>query len=108
VSIETLVTLVSSGTILWIASLLVILVWKLLTGAIDLGGLLEGDRADGSTYFSAGRVQLLVATTLFGLHLLMQVIANPTQFPSIPHEYLMVLGGSQGVYLLGKARAMLR
>jgi hypothetical protein len=83
-------------------------VWKLLTGGIELGQLLEGDQADGSTYFSPGRAQLLVFTVLFAVHLWVQVMAHPGEFPVIPREYLAVLGGSQAVYLVGKARAMLR
>lgn len=81
--------------------------WKLFTRTIDLSGLLQGDRADGETYFSPGRVQLLVVTILVSISMLAHVIANPSSFPPIPKEFLGVLGGSQLLYLGGKARAML-
>ena len=98
---------VTTAMAAWIITLAAIIAWKILTRGIDLSGLFQGDAADGSTYFSPGRVQLLVFTVLFAVHLLTQIMAHPTQFPSIPHEYLVVLGGSQAIYLGGKARAML-
>jgi hypothetical protein len=97
----------TTATAMWIIALTVIIVWKIFTRGIDLSGLLQGDAADGSTYFSPGRVQLLVFTVLFAVHLLTQIMAHPRQFPPIPHEYLIALGASQAVYLGGKARAML-
>ena len=96
------------AAITWVGALAIIILWKLLTGAIDLSELLQGDQAAGQSYFSPGRAQLLAFTVLFALQLLMQVMARPTEFPVIPHEFLLVLGGSQTVYLVGKARAMLR
>jgi hypothetical protein len=84
-----------------------IVFWKLLTGGISLSGLLEGDRQDGDTYFSPGRVQLLMVTVLFALQYLFQILKNPAAFPPVPEELLVVLGGSQAVYLGGKAKAML-
>lgn len=107
VSQGSLTAAVAWAAILWIGAIAAIVTWKLFTGAIDLRGLLQGDRADGGTYFSPGRAQLLVVTTLFSVHLVMQVMGQPSQFPKIPHELLAVLGGSQAAYLVGKARAML-
>ena len=101
-------TLITTAITLWIAAITALMAWKLLTGSIDLRGLLQGDRADGGVYFSPGRVQLLIFTLLAAVHLLSQVATHPDRFPAIPHELLLVLGGSQLVYLGGKARAMLR
>jgi hypothetical protein len=84
-----------------------IVFWKVLTGGISLSGLLYGDRRDGGVEFSPGRVQLLIVTLTVGLYYLIQVIQNPTAFPDIPTSWLAALGGSQTVYLGGKARAML-
>ena len=100
-------TLAYWESVILLAGIFGIVFWKLLTGRISLNGLLEGDRADGSTYFSPGRVQLLIATIFFGFYYLMQIVNNPSAFPPVPQELLVVLGGSQAVYLGGKARAML-
>jgi len=84
-----------------------IVFWKLLTGSISLSQLLCGDRSDNTTYFSPGRVQLLMITLIFALNYLIQVIHDPTRFPDVPNGLVAVLGGSHAVYLGGKAEAML-
>jgi hypothetical protein len=89
-------------------ALCAIVMWALSTRTIDLSGLLHGDRASGESYFSPGRVQLLVVTSLFTVNLVAHIVADPSAFPPIPKELLAALGGSQLVYLGGKARAMLR
>jgi len=88
--------------------LMVVISWKLFTGQIALSGLLYGDRANGETYFSPGRVQLLFVTVLVALQYLAHVVAHPSSFPPVPHQLLLTLGGSQVIYLGGKAHAMLR
>ena len=100
--------IVSSAALVWLSALGAIVLWKLFTRAISLDGLLYGDRPDGETFFSPGRVQLLIATILLSVHLITQMMAHPTAFPKIPSEFLVALGGSHLVYLGGKARAMLR
>jgi hypothetical protein len=89
-----------------------IVCWKLLTGAIDLQYLLYGDArtSDGSrsyTFFSPGRAQLLMLTVTTSVYLLLQVIHDPATFPKVPEVLLAALGGSQALYLGGKAQALL-
>lgn len=87
-----------------------IIFWKLLTGGISLNGLLDGDRWEGSvisTSLSPGRVQLLMFTISSALYYLLQVIHNPSSFPKVPDALVAVLGGSQAVYLGGKAQGLL-
>lgn len=89
-----------------------IVFWKLVTGAIVLDQLLEGDirnlnGTDGySSYTSAGRVQALLITLFAASSYLLQVINNPRVFPTVPNALLEVLAGSQTLYLGGKAQAM--
>ena len=91
-----------------------IVLWKLLTGEINLSGLLEGDVRDPnsldgySTYVSAGRTQALIFTLSVALYYLLQVVHNPSEFPKVPTQVVSIFGGSQALYLGGKARAMLR
>jgi hypothetical protein len=87
-----------------------VIFWKLLTRTISLSDLLSGDEVkDGvtTTSFSAGRAQLLFFTIMVAMRYLLQVVHDPTHFPTIPESWLAVLGGSQTVYLTGKARSML-
>ncbi len=102
-----LATLAYWGLAVLLGGFFGIVFWKLLTRGISLGGLLEGDRPEGDTYFSPGRVQLLMVTVLFALQYLLQILKNPAAFPPVPEALLVALGGSQAVYLGGKARAML-
>ena len=90
-----------------------VVVWKLMTGDISLDFLLYGDQRDpGSasglrTIFSPGRAQLLTVTILTAVYYLLQVIHNPRVFPQVPAAWVAALGGSQAVYLVGKATSVL-
>jgi len=86
--------------------------WKVVTGRISLNYLLWGNCRDqvsrsDSEFFSPGRAQLLFVTVVTAGYYLTQVIHDPTHFPQIPTAWLIGLGGSQGIYLGGKAQSML-
>src|SRR5262245_6782415 len=82
-----------------------IVLWKMLSGTIPLDGLLETVDERGQRSFSPGRAQLLIFTLLVAGRYLLAVIQNPNSnsLPALPPEMLVVLGGSQAVYLGGKA-----
>jgi hypothetical protein len=80
------------------ASFAVVTLWKLCQSA-SLAGLLRS--SDGM--LSPGRVQLFVLTVLTALQYLLSVIHDPSHFAPIPSNLVMALGGSQVVYLGGKA-----
>jgi hypothetical protein len=90
-----------------------LIAWRLFTGEISLNCLLYGDRRDWrkpsgySAFFSPGRTQLLTVTILTAGYYLLQVIHDPTTFPKIPVAWVVALGGSQAIYLGGKAQSML-
>jgi hypothetical protein len=84
-----------------------VIVWRLFTGEISLEGLLYGSRRDRSAFFSPGRTQLLIVTTLTASYYLLQVIHDPTTFPEIPVAWVVALGGSHAIYLGGKAQSRL-
>ena len=77
-----------------------------LDGRIRLDGLLYGTNGDGTKYFSAGRVQLLLFTLAVAFELLSAVLQDPTKFPDVPASWIATLGGSHVVYLGGKASAV--
>lgn len=103
-----LVNTVARGeALILLAGFFLVVVAQLLAGRISLNGLTDGDCRDGSTYRSAGRVQLLFFTLMAAGYYLVQIIDNPRAFPQIPNEWLYVLFGSQATYLGGKASALL-
>src|SRR5512147_3170334 len=96
-----------SEVVIWegkafLGALIVIVVMRLLTGGIRTYGLIAGSTPSGSNFISAGRVQLLIATLIAAGQYLSQVIAHPQTFPEIPQNWLLLLGGSQALYLGSK------
>jgi hypothetical protein len=96
-----------------IGGLFGVIAWRLFTGGIGLECLLYGDRRDRrsdtgySSFFSPGRTQMLIVTSLTAIYYLLQVIHDPTTFPKIPAAWVVALGGSHAIYLGGKAQSML-
>jgi hypothetical protein len=70
---------------------------QILGGRINTRGLLQEKNGKGE--LSAGRLQLFLFTIIFALTYLFQVMEHPTQFPEIPRDWLLILGGSNVVYL---------
>jgi hypothetical protein len=85
--------------------------WKLITRDVALDRLFEGDirNQDGeyASYVSTGRVQAFIVTIYAASYYLIQVIQNPTDFPTLPTGLIAALAGSHALYLGGKAQAML-
>ncbi len=75
---------------------------RILTGGIRTRGLIEGTTAAGSRFVSASRVQLLIATLVAAGQYLTQVVEHPQKFPEISQNWLLLLGGSQVLYLGSK------
>jgi len=84
---------------------------KILTGEINTSGLLFGRisaRKKGQDqYFSPERVQLLLFSVGAGFYYLTLVLnnSNPGTFPDIAQTWPGLLGGSNAIYLGGKAYA---
>ena len=72
---------------------------RLLTGGVRTRGLIAGSTAAGSQFVSAGRVQLLIVTMAAATQYLTKVWQNPTTFPEVPQNWLLLFGGSQVLYL---------
>jgi hypothetical protein len=108
-----LVALASWEGLILVGGFFGIVFWKLLTGSISLNQLLEGDirvpNVPGTftTYPSAGRAQSLLITTFAAAYYFLLVVQNPRQFPTLPAELVGAVAGSQGLYLAGKAQAIL-
>ncbi len=91
--------------IAFLAALAVIVAYQMLTGSINLRGLLQ----DGNRNLSPGRIQALLATLTGGATYLLAVKSNlqAQALPAAPGELLAVMGGSHAIYLLGKLKSVL-
>ena len=106
---ETLTAVVRFEVWFLLGSLALIVAYKMLTGGINMEGLLDDKKDKQTAGFSPARVQLLILT-LFGAgyYLLLTVKDGyPTEFPEVPQELLALVGGGNLVYLGAKARSML-
>ena len=112
---------------LFLLALFGIVAVQLLTGQISTRNLLYGRKNDtgellpraagdpvlrkkeDTLYFSPERVQLLLFTLGAAFYYLTQVLNNPSPgtFPPIPETWPALLGGSNALYLGGKAYSRL-
>ena len=106
-----LATLIRWEIELFLLALAVIVAIKLLTGEMNTAGLLYG-RISGrprnqNQYFSPERVQMLLFTLAAAFYYLTLVLNNPKPgtFPDIPQSWPAALGGSNAVYIGGRAWA---
>ncbi len=83
----------------------VVVLLQVVMGRIRLDGLLDTKDASGRRSFSPARLQLLLFTVVVAARYLHAVYVNPSQdsLPSLPPGVIAALGGSQAVYLGGKA-----
>lgn len=90
-----------------IAGMAVTVAVGLVSGRINTHGLLR-DKAGGG--ISGVRIQLLIATLAGALFYLAQTLRNvgAGTFPPVPTELLLLAGGSNVVYLVGKLQPLLR
>src|ERR1044072_9123617 len=109
---QSLTTVVSWLVGLLLAGLAAMILIRLLCGQINTRNLFYGRMSDGTPYLSPERVQLMIFTIWIGLFYLLETfetrVVNVTKetahtLPDVETQTLAILGGSQTVYLLGKA-----
>lgn len=109
-------TVVSWVVGVFLIFLFVLVFYRLLTGRINTSGLLYGQKADGTFYFSPERVQLMIFTVWIGLFYLLDVyetrVLHPTEqtqhtLPEVSRSTLALLGASHAIYIAGKIYSML-
>ncbi|MGQ3686085.1 MAG: hypothetical protein ACUBOA_13925 [Candidatus Loosdrechtia sp.] len=92
----------------FLIGLLAIVIYKIYTGEINFRGVLcEKIHTAKTRRYSVVRVQLMIFVVVSAFYYVSQVIENPTEFPPVPNELLLALGGSQMVYLAGKSYSFL-
>ncbi len=76
---------------------------------VGADGLTRGRKKEDTLYFSPERVQLLLFTLGAASYYLTQVLTNPHPgtFPPLPDSWPAVVGGSNAIYLGGKAYSRL-
>jgi hypothetical protein len=104
---ETIVLVLRIEIWCFLIGLATIVFYGMLIGAINTKGLLH-DKGTASG-FSPGRLQLLISTTLVAFYYIGQAFSNKNtgQFPKIPTEMLLILGGSHTFYLGSKTVSLL-
>jgi hypothetical protein len=86
----------------FLALLAIMLVMRLLTGEISIGGLLL--RKDGSGEVSPERVQLLITTVTVSAKYLGEALhGSGNSLPDVGPQLLCVFGASSGIYASVKA-----
>ena len=90
-----------------LVGLAIVVFYRMLTGTINTKRLLHNK--GGRSGFSPGRLQLLMSTMAFVFYYIGQLLSNAKtgEFPAVPREMLLLLGGSHLFYLGGKAFGML-
>lgn len=85
----------------FVFAVMVIVLLQMLTGGINLRGLLGAK--DGSANVSPERVQLLALTITAGLAYINQVAnAHGTSLPDVNSNWLYLYGGSTSLYAAAK------
>jgi len=76
---------------------------------VGADGVTQGRKKDDTLYFSPERVQLLLFTLGAAFYYLTLVLNNPNPgtFPPLPDSWPAVIGGSNAIYLGGKAYSRL-
>lgn len=99
--------LLSFGTTAFVTVLGLIVLFGLLTGAINTNGLLKDKASPGG--FSPVRLQLLILTIAAIAQFLYSADFSqkaPAKFPEVNETLLYLLAGSQAVYLTGKGNSI--
>jgi hypothetical protein len=86
----------------FLCALAAVVVYQMLTGRINLNGLLAQKNRTGQT--SPERIQLLIATLAAAASYLTEVAKNTGgTMPDVSNNWLYLMGGSSGIYALRKA-----
>ena len=101
--------------LLFLAALALVVVYQLLIGKINVRRLLfaKGRAAVGpstgrrTSGLSPSRIQLLVVSIGVAIYLLAAAARDPSGFPEIPIGLLLLLAGSEILYLVRKANNLM-
>ena len=89
-----------------LAILAAVVAFQMLTGRINMRGIISDKTSAGRGGTSAARLQLLLFTGAFAFYLLSQII-QLKKFPEIETKWLLILGGSHSVFLGSKGLSLI-
>jgi hypothetical protein len=112
---QTLASFVRMELQVLLLALAFVVAFQLLTGKINLDGLLHDKVGTALGGFSPARLQLLLTTLAGAFYFAAQIATSlhnatpehPAQFPDIPDKWLLMLSGSYSIYLGGKVGSLL-
>ncbi|MFV2045102.1 MAG: hypothetical protein ACC700_17940 [Anaerolineales bacterium] len=104
-----------TSILVFLITLALIVFYQLLAGKINTRRLLFAkgrDSAGPSTRrrtsgLSPSRIQLLVVTIGVAIYLLAEVMRDPSRFPEIPTGLLLLMAGSEAIYLARKVNNLI-
>ncbi len=104
-----------TSILVFLITLALIVTYQLLAGKINTRRLLFAkgrDSAGPSTWrrtsgLSPSRIQLLVVTIGVAIYLLAEVMRDPSRFPAIPTGLLLLMAGSEAIYLARKVNNLI-
>lgn len=105
--VELLVKIVGWELLFFMGALVATIVYQLLTGDINTNGLLRAKLGGAKGKMSPERVQLLLTTLGAAMYYVLQVStatkSGTLTLPEVPQTWPAVVGGSNLLYLGGKA-----
>ena len=110
-----LTTIIRYEILIFLGALALIVTYQMLTGRINMRRLLfsKGRAATSPSIqrktsgISPSRIQLLVVSIGVAIYLLAEVVRVPSQFPEIPSGLLLLMAGSETIYLARKFNNLL-
>lgn len=99
------VPMLKTGLLIWLALLFAIVIGRILKGDLNTAGLLRHGRSDPNVapervLLTAGFPAVILSYVFLGLHVDVHTL-HPA-LPDVPDSLLMLLTGSNGLYLAGK------
>lgn len=101
---DPLVQLTARAAALLLGAIAAAVLFQLLTGGIRTRGMLLDTEGRGH---SPARLQMLAITVFGAMHYLTMVVKDPTHLPQPPQELLLLVGGSQTLFMGSKALPLL-
>lgn len=107
---QNLTSFVQTELIVLLVGLAAIVAYQLLTGKVNMGGLLLDKTDSSGGGYSPARLQLLLITLAGAFYLFSEVVNNIKQknfaFPDVDQRLFLLLGASHSFYLGGKVNSL--
>lgn len=107
---ESLMRTAEAGLAIWLGALMVIVLWRLLIASDALSGLLKTIPSDGQQVERTQSLVIVLAVVGYYLAAAAKAVGGdpPHKMPELPDALLILIGGSQAVFLAGKSTRIRR